>query len=160
MPPGSRSHWRTRLVTRCSISAAGIRNSVDRFGLILGDQRARDIVAVAPALFDGIARRHPVALAIKQHPGEQARLVCAGASIALGGIAGELHLNRIPQRLVDDWRVFTRIGLALVKDLSAIGAVPQHLVERATREWLAANQPTRGTRPRLAFDFTGLEFRL
>ena len=47
------------------------------FALILGDQRAGDIVAVARALFDRIARRHPVALGIKQHPGEQARLVSA-----------------------------------------------------------------------------------
>src|SRR6516164_1414926 len=34
------------------------------FALILGDQRARDIVAVAPTLFDHIARRHPVALGV------------------------------------------------------------------------------------------------
>jgi len=33
---------------------------------------------------------------------------CAGGG--LGGIAGELHLNRIPQRLVNDWRVFARMG--------------------------------------------------
>src|SRR6516162_2127706 len=115
------------------------------FALILGDQRAGDIVAVAPALLDRIARRHPVALGIKQHPGEQARLVSAGASVALGGIAGEPHLNRIPERLVDDWRVFARMGLSLVNDVAAIGAVPQHQVERPAREWLAADHPARGT---------------
>src|SRR6516165_9910580 len=82
--------------------------------LILGDQRARDIVAVAPALFDRIARRHPVALGIEQHPGEQARLVSARGGGALGGIAGEPHLNSIPQRLVNDWGVFARMGLSLV----------------------------------------------
>src|SRR6516162_1787421 len=128
--------------------------------LILGDQRARDIVAVARALFDRIARRHPVALGVEQHPGEQARLVSACAGGALGGIAGEPHLNRIPQRLVDDWRVFARIGLSLVDDLAAVGTVPQHQVERPTREWLAANRPIRGTRPRLAFASLGVELFL
>jgi hypothetical protein len=98
--------------------------------LILGDQRAGDIVAVTHALFDRVARRHPVAVAIKQLPGEQAGLVSAGAGVALGGIAGEPHLNRIPQRRVDDWRVSAKMGLSLVNDLAAIGAVPQHQVER------------------------------
>src|SRR6516162_11262879 len=130
------------------------------FALILSDQRARDIVAVAPALFDRIARRHPVALGVEQHPGEQARLVRAGAGGALGGIAGEPHLNRIPQRLVDDWRVFARMGSSVVNDLAAVGAVPQHQVERPAREWLAADHPTRGTRPRLALPSLGFEFFL
>src|SRR6516162_9013595 len=130
------------------------------FALILGDQRARDIVVVARALFDRIARRHPVALGIEQHPGEQARLVSACPRVALGGVAGEPHLNRIPQRLVDDWRVFARMGLSPVNDLAAIGAVPQHQVERPAREWLAPDHPTRSTRPRLAFASLGFELFL
>src|SRR6516165_9011260 len=130
------------------------------FALILDDQRAGDIVVVAPALFDRIARRHPVALGVEQNPGEQARLVSACAGVALGGIAGEPHLNRLPHRLVDDWRVFARMELSLVNDLAAIGAVPQHQVERAAREWLAADLPTRGTRPRLAFASLGVELFL
>src|SRR5262245_57961982 len=101
------------------------------FALILGDQRAGNIVAVASAVFYRIARRHPVALSIKQHPDEQTWLVSAGAGGALRGIAGEPHLNGIPQRLINDWRVFARIGLALVNDLAAIDAVAQHQVERA-----------------------------
>src|SRR6516225_1017110 len=130
------------------------------FALILGDQRARDIVAVAPAVFDRIARRHPVALGVEQQPGEQARLVSACAGGALGGIAGEPHLNRIPQRLINDWRVFARMGLSLVNDRAAIGAVPQYQVERPAREWLAADHPTRCTRPRLAFASLGFELFL
>src|SRR6516164_3026653 len=121
------------------------------FALIFGDQWAGDKVAVACAVFDRIARRHPVAFGIKQHPGEQARLLSAGGGVALGGIDGEPHLNRIPQRRVDDWRVFARMGLSLVNDLAAIGAVPQHQVERSAREWLAADAAARSTRPRLAF---------
>src|SRR5262249_45850404 len=63
-------------------------------GPIFGDQRVRNIVAVACALFDRIARRHPVALGIKQYPGEQAWLVSAsaGASVAPAAVSGELCL--------------------------------------------------------------------
>ena len=57
-----------------------------------------------------------------------------------GGIAGELLLNGIPQRLIDDRRVFARMELSLVNDLAAIGAVLQHQVERAPRERLAADE--------------------
>ena len=130
------------------------------FAPILGDPRAGDIVAVARTFFDRIARRHPVALGIKQHPGEQARLLSACGGVALGGIAGEPHLNRIPQRRVDDWRVFARMGLSLVNDLAMIGAVPQHQVERPAREWFAADHPARRTRPRLAFPSLRFELRL
>src|SRR5215472_13829876 len=35
-------------------------------GLILGDQRAGDIVAVAHAVFDGVGWRHPIAVTVKQ----------------------------------------------------------------------------------------------
>src|SRR5215469_15806688 len=118
--------------------------------LTFSDQRARDIVVVARALLDRVGRRHAVAVAIKQHPGEQAWLGRAGAGVALRGIADELRLHCLPERLVDDRRVFARMGLALVNNLAAIDAVAQHQVERAAREWFAADHPTRGTRPRLA----------
>src|SRR5215472_4629376 len=62
-------------------------------GPIFGDQRARNIVAVACAPFDRIARRHPVALGVEEHSGEQAWLVSAGAAVALGRIAGKPPLN-------------------------------------------------------------------
>ena len=78
---------------------------------------------------------------IKQHAGEQARLASSCAAIvALGGIAGKLRLNGIPERLIDDRRVFAGMGLPLVNDLAAIDAVLQHQVERAAREWLAARR--------------------
>jgi hypothetical protein len=94
-----------------------------RFGLIVGNQRAGDIVAVSHAVFDGVGRRHPVAITIKQYAGEQARLVSAGARVALAGVARKLRLNRIPQRPIDDRRVFAGMGLALVNNLAAIEAV-------------------------------------
>jgi hypothetical protein len=44
------------------------------------------------------------------------RSACAG--VALGCVTGKLRLNRVPQRLIDDRRVFPRIGLFLVNDLA------------------------------------------
>src|SRR6516164_160586 len=158
MPPGSRSHWRTRLVTRWSISAAGMRSAMELLRCSWVISGRETLVVVAPALLDRVARRHPVALGVEQDPREQARLVRAGAGGALDSIAGEPHLSRIPQQLINDWRMFARMGLSLVNDLAAIGAVPQHQVERPAREWLAADHPTRDARPRLAF--ASLSFEL
>src|SRR5207248_6105100 len=47
--------------------------------LILGDQRARDIIPVTRALLDGVGRRHRVAVAIEQQAGEQAGLASSCA---------------------------------------------------------------------------------
>ena len=104
-----------------------------------------------------MARRHPIAVSIKQHTGEEARLAISRARVPLGGIAGKLSLNGIPQRLIDDRRVLARMGLLLVNDLASVNAVLQHQVERAVREWLAALQATRSARPRLAFDPAGFQ---
>ena len=56
-------------------------------GLIFGDQRAGDIVAVARALLDRVTRRHRVAVGVEQHAGKQARLASPHGGPALGGIA-------------------------------------------------------------------------
>src|SRR6201984_3662276 len=104
-----------------------------------------------------MARSHPIAVAIKTHTGEKARLAISRARVPLGGIAGKLSLNGIPQRLIDDRRVLARMGLLLVNDLASVNAVLQHQVERAAREWLAALQATRSARPRLAFEPAGFQ---
>jgi hypothetical protein len=114
---------------------------------MFGDQRARDIVAVARALLDCAAWRHPVAVAIKQHSGEQAWLPTGSARVAAGGVAGKLRLNRIPEWLIDDRHVFAGMGLSLVNDFAAIDAVPQHQVKGTAREWIAAPQALRAIPP-------------
>src|SRR5262249_38734490 len=121
-------------------------------GLISGDQRSGDIVAVSRALLGRMGRCHAIAIGVKQHPGEHARLASADAGVALGGVGGELRLDRVPQRLIDDRRVFAGMGLSLVNDLAAIESVLQHQVERTAREWLASNAATRSGSPRLALD--------
>src|ERR1700747_2246663 len=49
------------------------------------------------------------------------------------------------------------MGLSLVNDLADIGAVLQHQVERATREWLTADEAAGSARPRFALDAAGVE---
>jgi hypothetical protein len=57
--------------------------------------------------------RHAVAVEAKLHVGKKAGLGRSSAASARGGIAGELFLNGIPQRVIDDRRVFTGMELAL-----------------------------------------------
>src|SRR5438034_8608434 len=99
-----------------------------------------------------MARRHPIAVAIKQQAGEEAWLTMSSACVPLGGVAGQLCLNRIPQRLIDDRRVLTRMGLPLVDDLASINPVLQHQIERAAGEWFAAAQATRCACPQFALN--------
>src|SRR5260370_34704997 len=129
-------------------------------GPIFGDQRAGDVVAVAGPLLDRMARSHPVAVTIKQQAGEQARLRCSSASVALGDVAGEPRLNGIPQLPIDDRRVFARIGPFLVNDLAPVDAGLQHHVERAARELLTTPEPAGGARPALARKALGVKLLL
>src|SRR5215471_17103233 len=143
---------------------------LDRFGWepqrggpvapLFGDQRAGDIVAIARAVLDRVGRRHRVAAAIKQHAGEQARLANSGTGIALGGVARELRVNRVPQQLIDDRWVSAGMGSSVVNDFAEISAVLQDQVERTARERLAADAATRSARPRLAVDAAGIELLL
>src|ERR1700719_4989667 len=98
-----------------------------------------------------MARRHPVAVAIKQHAGEQAGLVISCARIPLGGVAVKLSLDRVPRRLIDYRRVLARMELALVNYVAEIGAVLQHQVECAARERLVPDHAPRSARPPLSF---------
>ena len=101
---------------------------------------------------DRVARRHLVAVGVEQHAGEQARLARSGAEVSLGSVGGELGLGHIPQRLVDDRRVFAGVGLSFVDDLAEIGAVLQDQVERTARERPAASDAARSARPCFALD--------
>src|SRR6266446_3658432 len=108
-----------------------------------------------------MARRHPIAVAIKQHAGEEAGWASFPAIVALpGGVAGELGLDSIPERLIDDRLVFAKMGLFPVNDLAAIDAVLQHQVERAASKWFPTRDAARGARSQLAPDAPGLQFVL
>src|SRR6516162_8147224 len=75
-------------------------------------------------------------------------------------MAGELRLHRLPERLIDDRRVFAPMGLALVNNLAEIDAIAQHQVERPAREWLAADAATRSARPGSGYDPSDFELLL
>src|SRR6266446_4133911 len=107
-----------------------------------------------------MARRHPIAIAIKQHAGEEARLPSFSSFVALDGVTGKLGLDRIPQRLIDDWLMLARIRLLVVNDLAPIDAVLQHQVERTAGEWPATRDPARGAGPQLALDAAGFQLVL
>ena len=131
-----------------------------RRGLALGDQRARDIIAVAGAVLDRMRRGHPMAVAVKDQPGQQARAFDMAAASVLDCVLGEPPLHRIPQLLVDDRLVLTGIGVVAVDDLAAVDPVPQHQVERAAGDRLAAPAAPRSAGPALADDPPGFEFLL
>src|SRR6266550_3610618 len=107
-----------------------------------------------------MARRHPIAVTIKQHADEEAGWASFSAIVALGGVAGKLGLDSLPERLIDDRRVFAKMGLFPVNDLAAIDAVPQHQVERTTGEWFPTRDAARGARPQLAPDAAGFQLVL
>src|SRR3984893_14466478 len=103
-----------------------------------------------------MARRHPIAVAIKQHASEEPRLPSFSA-LALGGVAGKLRLYGIPERLIDNRLVFAQMGLLVVDDLAPIDAVLQHQIEGTAGKWLATRDSARGARPQLALDAQGLQ---
>src|SRR5579862_7123090 len=124
------------------------------------NQRAGDIIAVAPALLDRMGRGHALALAVEQQPGKQARVLDPSAGAALDRVLGKTGLRGIPQRSIDDRAVLARIGLILVDDLPAIEPVLEDQVERAAADWLAAPAPSRCAGPGLTGNAISFEFGL
>src|SRR6202047_871806 len=102
------------------------------------------VVEFGSAPLDAMTRRHPIAVAIKQHADEEAGWASFSAIVVLGGVAGEPGLDSIPERLIDDRLVSAKIRLLVVNDLAAINAVLKHQVERTTGEWLPARDAARG----------------
>src|SRR3954447_15618371 len=107
-----------------------------------------------------MARGHAVAVSIKQHAGEEARLPRFSVLVALCGVTGEPGLDGIPERLIDNCLMLARIGLFVVNDLAPIDAVPQHQIERASGEWLPTGDAARGAGPQSAPDAEGFELVL
>ena len=87
---------------------------------VVRDQPARDIVAISHALLHRMGRRHRFALGVEENAGEQIGQLCPVArACPLDAVGFEFLLNLPPEVLVDDGRMFTGIGGALVDDLAA-----------------------------------------
>src|ERR1700730_12768293 len=69
---------------------------------------------------DGMARRHPIAVAIKQHADEEVGWGSFSAIVVLGGVAGEPGLHSIPELVIDDRLVFAKIRFAVDDDELAV----------------------------------------
>lgn len=79
-------------------------------------------------------------------------MLCACAGCPLDTVLGENRLDLVPQWLVDDGGVLSRICPTLVGDLAPVNAVLQHQIERATGDLLATIRGAVGPNPSFAPD--------
>jgi hypothetical protein len=103
-----------------------------RAGLVLSalSQDAGDVVAIAGAVLDRVARGHAVAAVLEDAPEQESLGARAGAPFA-APLLVELGLHRLEQRAFDDRLVLAGMALALVVDRAAIDPVAQDVRERA-----------------------------
>src|SRR5215207_590828 len=116
-----------------------------RAGLVLSPlgQDAGDVVAIAGAVLDRVARGHAVA-AVVEDAAEQERLGArAGAPLA-AALLVELGLHGLEQRALEDRLVLAGMALGFVIDLAAVDPVAQKMGERAVAEGHAADHRARG----------------
>ncbi len=96
-----------------------------------GYELRRDVVPVASALLHRMRRRHALSVAVHDQPGEQARRLCGLAERSGLPIAGQLHLDALPEFSIDDRVVLAGVDLALVPDLAAVDRILQQRIECA-----------------------------
>ncbi len=89
----------------------------------LGDQPAGDVIAVSTAALDGMRCREPLAGAVDQQPGQEARRDRAGSAPMTGGIRRELGLDRFPGLGLDQRLVLSRVQLPLMRDAAEVKRV-------------------------------------
>ena len=82
--------------------------------------------------------RQPLAILVKGHADEQARVLCTRCRGSVNPVLGKHPLNLIPQLLFDYCWMLARIGVPFVRDLTAIDTVLQHQIEGPAGELLTA----------------------
>jgi len=75
-----------------------------------------DVIAVAPALFDGVRRRHALTAVIEDQPRQQAGFPGASSVGPLDAVRGKHLLNLVPEALIDNGSMLTGVTFALVND--------------------------------------------
>ena len=106
---GSAKKVRSLLITKPSRSPAGMRQPPDAVPFCFSHKRRRDIVPIARSLLDRVGRRQALAGRVKHEAAQQTRVLCACAGCPLDPVLGENRLDLVPQWLVDDGRMLSRI---------------------------------------------------
>jgi hypothetical protein len=107
-----------------------------------------------------MGRCHPRSGVIVDQARKQAYLGHAGTGRTVEPVGREPALNLVPERFIDDWRVFAGIAVLFVNDFAAVDAVLQHEIESA-----AGQQPTTSLAvvlvdPHFAYDPAAVELLL
>jgi hypothetical protein len=124
------------------------------------DERPRYVIAIARSLLDSMAWRQSFAALVKDKASEEAWLRCIRSHRTIHSVLRKHCLNLVPQRLVGNGRMLSRIGVAFVRDLAAIDAVLKHEIEGAVGEFLAAISRAVRQGPPLAPNSFGIKFCL
>ena len=82
--------------------------------------------------------RQPLTILVEQEAGQQTWLLSTDTTCPLDAVLGQRRLDPIPEVLIDDRRMLSGIGGALVGDLAPVDPVLQHLAKGATAEDLIA----------------------
>jgi DNA invertase Pin-like site-specific DNA recombinase len=134
---------------KTDLDALGIvgRNTLARVLYRSGEQRTRDIIAIADIILCRMRRSHSLATCIEKDAGQQANLLFGRAKHAVGPVCCEDCLNLAPEGFIDDGLMFAGIAFFLVYDLAAIDPVLQHEIERAAgKRFLGARSVRRNSR--------------
>ena len=102
-------------------------------------QRSLDIVAVPPAVVDGVGRREWDTFGGKQEASEQAWVLRVGSPSLATGIGGELCLHLVPGLSVNDGIMLAFIAATLMWNAAYIESVGEDEVKVSVAERLAAN---------------------
>src|SRR5258707_448359 len=104
------------------------------------NQIVGDVVAIPLTALHRMRRRHPIALAVEQQSSQQARLLRRLSRPSHGGIRHKLHLDAVPQGLINDRLVVARINFTPVADLTPIEPIRQDRIEMANAERQSASR--------------------
>src|SRR5215207_176098 len=106
-----------------------------RAGLVLSPlgQEAGDVVAIAGAVLDRVARGHAVAAIVEDAPEQKGVGARSGAPLA-AALLVEPRLHGLEQRAFDNRLVLAGMALGLVVDRAEVDPVAQKMGERAVAE--------------------------
>src|SRR5581483_4159620 len=103
---------------------------------------ALDIVAIAPAVVDGVRRREGDAFCREQQTRQQTRILGAGSPPLAAGVHCELSLDLVPGLSVNDGLMLAFVALAPMWDAADIDRVGDNEIEVAAAERCSPTLPS------------------